>query len=82
MIPADGNIAAKLGVAEGAKVILLTRLRYLGDQPEVFVKTYLNYERCASLLSEDFSDDIVEIAVAPRPRKDDDAKFHERGTLL
>jgi GntR family transcriptional regulator len=56
VIPADGNIAAKLGVVEGAKVILLTRLRYLGDQPEVFVKTYLNYERCASLLSEDFSD--------------------------
>lgn len=55
-IPADANVARKLGIAEGAKVILLTRLRYLGDRPEVFVKTYLNYERCVSLLSEDFSD--------------------------
>jgi len=55
-IPADANVARKLGIAEGAKVILLTRLRYLGDRPEVFVKTYLNYERCVSLLPEDFSD--------------------------
>ncbi len=56
VIAADANIATKLGIAEGAKVILLTRLRYLGEQPEVFVKTYLNHDRCASLLSENFSD--------------------------
>lgn len=56
VITADELIATKLGVAEGAKTILLTRLRYLGDQPEVFVKTYLNYEKCSSLLNEDFSD--------------------------
>jgi GntR family transcriptional regulator len=55
-IPADADVARKLGIAEGAKVILLTRVRYLGDVPEVFVKTYLNYEHCVSLLSEDFSD--------------------------
>lgn len=56
VITADELIAAKLGIAEGAKAILLTRLRYIGDQPEVFVKTYLNYAKCSSLLSEDFSD--------------------------
>jgi GntR family transcriptional regulator len=56
VIPADEKIAAKLGIAEGANVILLTRLRYLGDEPEVFVKTYLNHDRCAALLNEDFSD--------------------------
>jgi len=56
VIAADEVVAGKLGIAEGAQVILLTRLRYLRDQPEVFVKTYLNYGRCASLLNEDFSD--------------------------
>ena len=56
VIAADATIAAKLGVAEGAKVILLTRLRYLGEEPEVFVKTYLNHDRCVALLAEDFSD--------------------------
>jgi len=55
-IAADAKVANKLGIAEGSKVILLTRLRFMGDEPEVYVKTYLNYELCASVLSEDFSD--------------------------
>lgn len=53
---ADKEVASKLSIAEGSKVILLTRLRFLGNRPSVFVKTYLNYDRCAPLLSEDFSD--------------------------
>jgi len=55
-IAADAKVANKLGISEGSKVILLNRLRFLGEEPEVYVKTYLNYERCAAVLSEDFSD--------------------------
>jgi GntR family transcriptional regulator len=55
-IPADAKVANKLCIAEGSKVILLTRLRFLGDEPEVYVKTYLHHDHCVSLLSEDFSD--------------------------
>jgi len=56
VVSAEPVVAKKLGISEGANAILLTRLRYLGDEPEVFVKTYLNYDRCAPLLNEDFTD--------------------------
>jgi len=55
VIAAEGIVAEKLGLSAGEKVILLTRLRFLGEQPQVFVKTYLNYRLCASIMQEDFS---------------------------
>ena len=55
VIPADELIAEKLALDVGDRVILLTRLRYLGEQPQVFVKTYLNYSLCAPILNEDLS---------------------------
>lgn len=54
-IAADQLISDKLGVSVGSPVILLTRLRYLGSQPQVYVKTYLNHRICAPILTEDFS---------------------------
>ena len=45
-------VAEMLQLPSNSDVILLTRLRFLEDQPQVYVKTYLNYERCAPILKE------------------------------
>jgi GntR family transcriptional regulator len=55
VIAAKRTVAEKLQLPVDSKVILLTRLRYLGEEPQVYVKTYLNYERCAPVLNEDLS---------------------------
>ena len=56
VVPASRLVSEKLCIPTNSKVILLSRLRSLSDQPQVYVKTYLNSERCSSLLDEDLTD--------------------------
>jgi DNA-binding GntR family transcriptional regulator len=56
VIPAPQVVAEKLNLPPDRKVILLSRLRSLGEEPQVYVKTYLRFELCSSLLSEDLTD--------------------------
>jgi len=55
VIQADREIASCLNLREGEPVVMLNRLRFLCDEPEVLVVTYLPLERCPAILSVDFS---------------------------
>lgn len=55
VVPASQVVAEKLGIAPNSEVILLVRLRSLGEEPQVFVKTYLNCNLCSSLLDVDLT---------------------------
>lgn len=55
VIPAKGDVARNLRIEEGKQVIMLNRLRFLNDEPEVLVVTYLPYQRCPGLMDEDFT---------------------------
>jgi len=55
VIPADADIAYHLDLQEGDMVVMLNRLRYLSDEPEVLVVTYLPLEKCRGILDYDFS---------------------------
>ena len=59
VVKATRIVAERLRLEPDSKVILLTRLRFLGAEPQVYVKTYLNYERCAPILQEDFSNESL-----------------------
>lgn len=56
VVPAPASAAEALRIAEGEAVILLNRLRFLDNEPEVLVVTYLLERGCPGLLKEDFSD--------------------------
>lgn len=53
--PATGEVAAELGLAEGAPVVFLERLRFVGDEPWVLARTYLPADVAPGLVDEDFS---------------------------
>jgi GntR family transcriptional regulator len=59
VIAATAEIATALELEEGASVIELSRLRFLDDQPEVLVATYLPYSLCPDLMSEDLSNNSL-----------------------
>lgn len=55
VVPAGDEVAEALHLKPGSPVILLNRLRYLDDEPEVLVVTYVPKSRCPSLVNEDLS---------------------------
>jgi GntR family transcriptional regulator len=55
VIGADAEVAQALRIAEGEPVIMLYRLRFLDDVPEVLVVSYLPEKLCPELLLEDCS---------------------------
>lgn len=55
VVPADEEIAKYLSKDIGDPLILLRRLRYLQDEPILIVSSFLPFEKCESLLEEDFT---------------------------
>ena len=55
VVTADAEVAEALKIKEGSPVIMLNRLRFLDNEPEVLVITYLPHDRCPKLIEEDFS---------------------------
>ena len=55
LVPADGKIAASLGVEQGSRVVYIERLRYADQEPVVIEKNYFSL-KYASLLEEVFDD--------------------------
>lgn len=53
-IPAAGRVAKTLKLRVGVKVVLLTRLRFVGEDPIQLVSSYLPLRLCPELLSADF----------------------------
>ncbi len=53
--PANGEVAEALKLKEGVPVIMLNRLRFLDDEPEVLVVTYIAESKCPGLVSEDLT---------------------------
>lgn len=56
VIPASGDIAESLQLAEGVPVTMLKRLRFVDDEPIVVVTTYIPEKLCPGLVEEDFTD--------------------------
>ncbi len=55
VIRSEPEVAAVLGLKEGDPVILLVRLRWLDEAPEVLVTTYIPEKLCPGLVKEDLS---------------------------
>ena len=55
VIPASDDVAAHLALQPGTPVLQIDRLRFVDSVPLVFVTTYLPYDRCPQLLSEDLT---------------------------
>ncbi len=55
VIPASGPLAEHLRLKPGAEVINIVRLRYVNDEPIVYVTTYIPYASCPGLLTQDLS---------------------------
>jgi GntR family transcriptional regulator len=56
VVPADEQIAAELGLAVGAPVIVVERLRHVDDEPWVLATTYLPYDLAPGLVADDLTD--------------------------
>ena len=55
-IPADAELAARLAIAEGAPVIMLTRLRLANGEPMALETVYISAERFPLLAEADLTD--------------------------
>lgn len=55
VVPAAPEVAAALKLPQGTPVVELNRLRFLDDEPEVLVMTYLPEAKCPGLTEEDFA---------------------------
>lgn len=55
VIAAPRKVAAYLHLEQGAPAIQIDRVRYVDDEPIVFVTTYLPYEQCPKLLQADLA---------------------------
>ena len=55
VLPAEKKIASHLQIEPGDKVIVIERLRSVGDEPINLVTTYLPYDICPDLMDEDLS---------------------------
>jgi GntR family transcriptional regulator len=53
--PASPEVAEALQLSAGDPVVELNRLRFLDDEPEVLVVTYLPESKCPGLVGEDFT---------------------------
>jgi GntR family transcriptional regulator len=54
-LPAPFDVAEALRLPEGESVIMLNRLRFLDDEPEVLVVTYIPERLCPELVHQDLS---------------------------
>lgn len=59
VIPASTEIGESLHIEAGSPVIELNRLRFLDQEPEVLVVTYLPQSICPGLVNEDFSNESL-----------------------
>ncbi len=59
VIAATPEIGEALHLMEGTPVIELNRLRFLDDEPEVLVVTYLPHSMCPGLVDEDFANESL-----------------------
>ena len=55
IVPASDRIAAHLNLAVGEPVVEIERLRFVGDEPLVLVKSYLPYALCPELADADLT---------------------------
>jgi GntR family transcriptional regulator len=55
-VVADADLAAKLGVEEGAEVALVARLRVVGGDPVVLQRSWVPLARCPQLVDEPLVD--------------------------
>ena len=55
VVPATKKIAERLNLEPLAQVFKITRLRFVNDDPILLVTTYIPYDACPDLLSEDLS---------------------------
>ncbi len=55
VIPATGMLAERLNLASGQPVVKIDRLRFVKNDPIVFVTTYLPFAYCPDLLKEDLT---------------------------
>ena len=55
VIPATGEVAENLKLAEGSPVTMLKRLRFVDQEPIVVVTTYIPEKICPGLVDESFS---------------------------
>lgn len=55
ILPADQKLAEHLSIEEMEPVIKLTRLRYVQDEPIVWVTSYIPYEACRGLIQADLT---------------------------
>jgi GntR family transcriptional regulator len=54
IIKSDEKVSSALNLKFESKVIQLTRLRYANDEPNVFVTTYLPFDKCPGILDKNF----------------------------
>jgi len=55
IIPATESIAERLGIQPGDQVIDLERLRFIEDEPFVFMKSYVPYDLCPKIAEIDLT---------------------------
>ncbi|HSW36245.1 MAG TPA: GntR family transcriptional regulator [Candidatus Limnocylindrales bacterium] len=55
VVKAGKKISEKLQLAAGEKIFQLVRLRFINDEPIVYVTSYIPYALCPGLSNEDFS---------------------------
>jgi len=55
LLPATSELALDLGLAEGAQILFIRRIRYLNEQPAALSADFLAYDLCRGLESEDLS---------------------------
>jgi GntR family transcriptional regulator len=55
VVPAGHKVAARLDLDPGAEVIQIDRLRFIDDEPILFVTTYLPYALCSAVVHADLA---------------------------
>ncbi len=55
LVAASKKVAEKLNLEPGSQVIKIERRRFVNDEPILLVTTYIPYEACPQLLSEDLT---------------------------
>lgn len=55
VVPASKLLAERLSIPTGEQVIKIDRLRFINNEPLVFVTTYIPYAMCPGLLHEDLT---------------------------
>ena len=56
VVPASGDIAQKLNIAENSEVFVLERLRFVDNEPICVVTSYIPLRICPEIIREDFTE--------------------------